>query len=123
MTLDQLDKYIKNYITYLKATKSLKNVGEVTFKIKHSKKSKSIYVRLLVVVNDTPFIKTLRFSDHEYTPNRKVLKGYKGVIVEPNKEISKKMKKYIEAVLRKEITNLIYGAGLKTVFTFRADGQ
>lgn len=123
MTLDQLDKYIKNYITYLKDTKSLRNVGEVTFKIKHSKKSKSIYVRLIVVVNGTPFIKTLRFSDHEYTPKRVVIKGYKGVIVEPNKEISKKMKKYIEAVIRKEITNLIYGAGIKTVFTFRADGQ
>ena len=123
MTLDQLDKHIKNYITYLKATKSLRNVGAITFKIKHSKKSKSIYVRLMVIVNDKPFTKTLRFSDHAYTPKRTAIKGYKGVIVEPNKEISKRTKKCIEAVLRKEITNLVYGAGIATVCKFRADGQ
>lgn len=122
MTLDSLGVFIKNYINYLQETKSLKNAGRVTFKIKHSKISKSIYVRLSVSAGDKVFTKTLRFSDHECAPsNKPIQRKYKGVLVNSEGSISKRMKKHIETMLRKEITRLIYGANLNVVYSFKAD--
>ena len=121
MTLDSLDTYIKNYINYLKQTKSLKGAGKITFKISRSKISKSIYVKLYVHVAEQLFAKTLRFSDHACMSHKATRKNYKGVVIDTDREISKREKKHIESVLRKEITRLIYSANLNVIYAFRAD--
>jgi ABC-type Fe3+ transport system substrate-binding protein len=121
MTLQRLDTHITKYLKYLQQTKSFKGVTEITYRIKQSKKSNSIYVKLYVTMYNKIYTKTLRISDHPFYHKDTIHLKYKGVVLTPNKELSKREIKYVEALLRKEIQKLIYGAGISTVLSFKAD--
>jgi len=121
MTIDQLDLHVKKYLNYLKTTRTIRNMGDVYYKIRYSKKSKSFYLKLCVIVNNKPYRKTLRFSDHERFNYDTYPQKFKGIIINSGKEISKHQRKYIEATIRKEIQRLQYGAGISTVYNFKAD--
>ncbi len=121
MTFEQLDSHAKNYLTYLKNTKSIKNMGDVYYKLNYSKKSKSFYIKLCIVINDIAYRKTIRFSDHPYISHEPYHQKIKGIVIENKTTLSKKDIKHVEALIRKEIKKLQYAASMTTVLKFKAD--
>jgi uncharacterized protein YlbG (UPF0298 family) len=123
MTFIELDKHVNNYLSYLKSTRAIKNIGDVYYKISYSKKSKSFYIKLCIVINDVAYRKTIRFSDHAFFPHTTYPQKIKGIVIEKKPEdlLSKKEIKHVEALLRKEIKKLQYTASITTVLKFKAD--
>lgn len=114
LTLNNLDEFIKNYLIYLKNTKAIKNMGDVKYNIKHSKKSPSFYVTISIVVTGRCYSKTIRFSNHTYTG-----KGYykNDVVINDikSKQISSHDKDYIRGTIKKCIKRLIHGANMNAI--------
>lgn len=121
MTFEQLDSHVKNYLTYLKNTKAIRNMGDVYYKLNYSKKSKSFYIKLCIVINDIAYRKTIRFSDHPYISHEPYYQKMKGIVIENKTTLSKKDIKHVEAIIRKEIKKLQYAASMTTVLKFKAD--
>lgn len=120
MTLEQLDQHVAKYLKYLKDTNALRNISGLEYKITHSTKSQSLYVKLRVRVSGKTYNKTLRFSDHPFTHKRIPKNKVKDCVLESaTKQLNKKEKKRIEATIRKGIRNLLYGAGIDTVYNFK----
>lgn len=121
MTFEQLDTHVKKYLVYLNQTKAIRDIGNVNYKITYSKKSRSFYVRLLIVANNEVFKKTVRFSDHPYQFNSRYPQKMRGCVLQPSKQFSKKEIKYVEATLRKEIKKLQYCAHMQSIYKFHAE--
>lgn len=120
MTLEQLDQHIAKYLKYLKDTNALRNINELEYKITHSTKSQSLYVKLRVVIMGKSYNKVIRFSDHPYVNKNVPQSRVQGLVLKSaTKHLSKKEKKRIEATIRKGIRNLLYGAGIDTVYNFK----
>lgn len=121
MTLEELHKHVSNYVSYLKRTRAIRDIGELKYEIAHSKKSKSFYVKLSLAAGGHVYYKTVRFSDHPYVKRLEYPQKINGLIVASDRDLSKKVIKHVEAVLRKEIKKLRYCAHIKTIIRFTSD--
>ena len=121
MTLETLDTYIKNYITYLRNTKAIRGMGDIQQHIVYSKKSRSFYVKLFRCAVGKNYVKTLRFSDHMFFRHSDDQYVPKGIVMDGDKEIDKRTKKHIEALIRKSIKELIYNSSMIEVYRNRTD--
>lgn len=111
MTLETLDNYINNIMSLAKKNKEVKNIGRVEYKIKHSNKTKSLYVKFYYSLNCEMYTKTIRFSDHESSYNMS------GIIFDSyNKQLSKSEKTKVKELILKSCKRLIRKTGLKTIY-------
>ena len=123
MTLEQLDSHIKNYLIQLKKAHALKGIDYIYFNINRSKKSASTYIKLIVIIADKPYTKTLRFSDHPISSHKAKTKNIRGLVIKSKDNVTKKELKHIESKIRKEINKLVRDASIAYVLDFRAGDQ
>jgi hypothetical protein len=76
-----------------------------------------VVYRKTVRFSDHPYY----FSDHPYHTRKEYPQKMHGLVLEPDKELSKKELKHVEAVLRKEIKKLQYCAHITTIYNFKAE--
>ena len=119
MTFTQLDKHVTKYLLYLKNTRALKNIDDIKHRVTYSKKSRSFYVKLILVINSTAYTKTIRFSDHPYVYHEVYPQKIKGIVLESD-NLNKRDIKHVEALLRREIKKLQYCAHMSKVLSFKA---
>ncbi len=121
MTLLNLDHYINMYIHKLKLNKSIKGVNNVTHFINHSKKSKSIYLSLYLLIGNNNYKKTLRISDHYLNNLNTKSDKFKGILVGSNKNISSEKLRKLENYIFHQIKKLLKDAPMHAIYTFDAN--
>lgn len=121
MNVNDLEKYVENYLYELKRSKELKDVGQIYFRFKRSKKSQTLYIYFYVEMGFKQFRKTVRISDHNFFAPGACKNKYQGVIVGDNNNINPKEIKNIKRMIRREIKKLLYHARTNTIYNFKAE--
>lgn len=116
MTLLTLDQYIGTYIHKLQINKSIKDVNNISFNVKRSKKSNSLYISLQMYVCDRMYARTIRVSDHyldnEYTQK----KHFCGLLLDPNGPMSSRSLRTLEKMIDSKIRQLIKSSPLHAIY-------
>ncbi|BCR35205.1 hypothetical protein [Mariniplasma anaerobium] len=121
MTLLKLDQYIDNYIHRLQLKKAIKGMNNIAYQVKHSKKSKSLYLSLSLFICNNNYKRTIRISDHFLDNQHTRSHKFKGVLVAPNRNIGSNKLKKLESYISKQIIKLLNDAPRHAIYTFKAN--
>jgi len=116
LTLLTLDQYIGTYIHKLQINKSIKDVNNILFNVKRSKKSNSIYIALQLYVCERMYKRTIRVSDH-YLDNESTRgKHFCGLLLNPNQPMSSYKLRMLEKIIDSKIRQLVKSAPLHAIY-------
>lgn len=116
MTLLTLDQYIDTYIHKLQINKSIKDVNNISYKIKHSNKSNSIYIDIQLNVCERMYSRTIRVSDHYLDNESTQSKHFCGLLLNPNQPMSSYKLRTLEKIIDTKIRQLVKRAPLHAIY-------